>query len=71
MDDPCRPIGNHGVIGNLETVALIARDGVLDYLCWPQLDSPTIFADLLDPGTGGSFSIVPELESRLRPALRS
>lgn len=61
MANPPRPIADHGVVGNLETVALIARDGTLDYLCWPQLDSPTIFADLLDPGTGGCFRIEPDL----------
>jgi len=62
MGDSVRAIGDHGVIGNLETVALVARDGTLDYLCWPQLDSPTIFADLLDPGTGGCFEIKPEMD---------
>lgn len=62
MVDPRRTIGKHGIIGNLETAALVASDATIDYLCWPALDSPTIFADLLDEGRGGAFSVVPELE---------
>jgi GH15 family glucan-1,4-alpha-glucosidase len=56
-------IGDHGIVGNLETAALVASDGTVDYMCWPSLDSPTIFADLLDPGAGGAFSIRPRLEA--------
>jgi GH15 family glucan-1,4-alpha-glucosidase len=59
---PGRTIGDHGVIGNLETAALIARDGTIDYCCWPALDSPTIFAALLDPAQGGAFTITPALD---------
>jgi GH15 family glucan-1,4-alpha-glucosidase len=61
MVEAGRAIGDHGVIGDLETAALVARDGTIDYLCWPALDSPTIFADLLDSGSGGAFSIRPEM----------
>lgn len=60
---PLRSIGDHGIVGDLETVALVARDGTIDYLCWPSLDSPTVFADLLDGGgDGGAFAIRPELD---------
>ena len=62
MVEPLRTIGNHGIIGDLETAALVARDGTIDYLCWPALDSPTIFADLLDSGKGGAFTIEPKLD---------
>lgn len=62
MVKPLRTIGDHGIVGDLETVALIARDGTVDYLCWPTLDSPTIFADLLHPDRGGAFEIRPELD---------
>ncbi|KQR62672.1 glycoside hydrolase family 15 protein [Acidovorax sp. Leaf160] len=61
MTEALRTIGNHGIVGDLETVALVARDGAIDYFCWPTLDSPTVFADLLDPGRGGAFEIEPEL----------
>ena len=57
-----RTIGDHGIIGDLQTAALVARDGTIDYLCWPSLDSPTIFADLLDDERGGAFEILPELD---------
>ena len=59
---PGRTIEEHGIIGNLETAALVASDGVIDFLCWPRFDSPTVFAGLLDPGRGGSFELMPELE---------
>ncbi len=58
---PGRSIGDHGIIGNLETAALVARDGAIDFLCWPRFDSPTIFAALLDPEKGGAFEIEPQL----------
>jgi GH15 family glucan-1,4-alpha-glucosidase len=57
---PGRTIGDHGVIGNLDTAALVAMDGTIDYLCWPHLDSPTIFAALLDPDKGGEFLLAPD-----------
>jgi GH15 family glucan-1,4-alpha-glucosidase len=51
---PGREIRNHGLIGNLDTAALVALDGAIDFLCWPHLDSPTVFAGLLDPDKGGA-----------------
>lgn len=63
MVEPLRTIGDHGIVGDLETAALVARDGTIDYLCWPALDSPTIFADLLDNGKGGAFEIKPQLDN--------
>lgn len=61
MAKPVRPIGEHGIVGDLETAALVAQDGTIDYLCWPSLDSPTVFADLLHPHEGGAFFITPQL----------
>jgi hypothetical protein len=43
-----QPIENYGVIGDLHTVALVGMDGSIDFMCFPNLDSPTIFAALLD-----------------------
>jgi GH15 family glucan-1,4-alpha-glucosidase len=63
MVEPLRTIGNHGIIGDLETAALVALDATIDYLCWPSLDSPTVFADLLHPVDGGAFSLKPQLEN--------
>ncbi|TCR92058.1 GH15 family glucan-1,4-alpha-glucosidase [Rhizobium sp. BK376] len=57
-----RPIAEHGAIGNLATMGLVARDGTLDFLCWPQFDSPSVFAALLDPDRGGAFEIRPVID---------
>src|SRR5438093_11225533 len=56
------PIESHGVIGDLQTVALVALDGRIPFLCLPEFDSPTVFASLLDAERGGFFDIVPRLE---------
>lgn len=56
-----RPIGDYGVIGNLQSIALISRDGALDWLCLPHFDSPSLFAALLDADKGGSFRITPAI----------
>ena len=54
-----QPIENYGVIGDLNTVALVGLNGSIDFMCFPDFDSPTIFASLLDKHKGGSFSIHP------------
>ncbi len=52
------PIEGYGIVGNLETCALVGRDGSIDWCCLPSLSSPSVFARLLD-GDGGHFSITP------------
>ncbi|HKW45808.1 MAG TPA: glycoside hydrolase family 15 protein [Gemmatimonadaceae bacterium] len=52
-------IADHGVIGDLQTAALVASDGTIDFLCLPEFDSPTVFARVLDAEHGGSFAIAP------------
>ncbi|MFD3001352.1 glycoside hydrolase family 15 protein [Pontibacter toksunensis] len=54
-----QPIENYGVIGDLNTVALVGLNGSIDFMCFPDFDSPTIFASMLDKNKGGSFSIHP------------
>ena len=56
-----QPIENYGIIGNLETVALVGLDGSIDFLSFPEFDSPTIFAAMLDSEKGGRFRITPHL----------
>ncbi len=63
------PIEDHGVIGDLETVALVGRDGCIDFMCFPEFDSPTIFASLLDEERGGHFHLAPELKEATRKQL--
>ena len=63
------PIENHGIIGDLSTVALVAMDGSIDLLCIPRFDSPSVFASLLDAERGGRFQIAPTLEEMTRRQL--
>jgi GH15 family glucan-1,4-alpha-glucosidase len=53
------PIENYGLIGNMRTCALVGMDGSVDFMCWPEFDSPSIFCRLLDKDKGGHFSIHP------------
>ena len=52
-------IADHGLIGDLQTSALVAIDGTVDWYCVPRFDSPSIFASLLDEHRGGRFTLAP------------
>ncbi|MCC9138327.1 glycoside hydrolase family 15 protein [Pontibacter silvestris] len=54
-----QPIENYGVIGDLNTVALVGLNGSIDFMCFPDFDSPSVFSALLDKDKGGYFSIQP------------
>ena len=61
------PIENYGVIGNMESIALVSMNGSIDFFCYPDFDSPTVFAALLDDQRGGRFEIRPQIgEMRVR-----
>jgi GH15 family glucan-1,4-alpha-glucosidase len=53
------PIENHAMIGNMHSIALVAIDGTIDWMCMPRFDSPAIFASLLDDKKGGHFRVSP------------
>jgi GH15 family glucan-1,4-alpha-glucosidase len=50
------PIGEHALISDCQSAALVTRAGSIDWLCFPRFDAPAIFARLLD-GDAGHFSI--------------
>ena len=57
-----QPIENYGIIGDLHTVALIGMNGSIDWLCFPNFDSPSVFAAMLDSEKGGRFQITPTVD---------
>ncbi len=57
-----RPIEDYGIVGDLHTIAVVGMHGSIDFCSFPNFDSPTIFAALLDAERGGRFSIRPCLD---------
>jgi len=53
------PIEDHGIVGNLHTVALVGNEGTIDWFCPGRFDAPSLFGSILDSEDGGCFSLQP------------
>jgi GH15 family glucan-1,4-alpha-glucosidase len=55
-------LSDYGLIGDMRTAALVGLDGAIDWCCLPRFDSGSVFAALLDPERGGTWSVRPAVE---------
>ncbi|MFF4487981.1 glycoside hydrolase family 15 protein [Streptomyces sp. NPDC001544] len=70
QDTPWRtrplPIAEHGLIGDLRSVALVGSDGTIDWYCCPAFDAPSVFAAILDSERGGAFELAAAVPARTK-----
>lgn len=59
-----RSIGDYAIVGDLQTAALVARDGTVDWLCLPRFDSDACFAALLGDERHGRWVLGPAAGAR-------
>lgn len=64
------PLSEYGAVGNGRGLALVSRTGSVDWMCVPRLDSPAVFAALLDDRSGGRFAIRPDRDFDAASAYR-
>jgi GH15 family glucan-1,4-alpha-glucosidase len=58
-EDDYLPIAEHGLVGDLHTIALVGTNGTIDWYCCPAFDSPSVFGAILDKAEGGFYAIRP------------
>ncbi|MFI9828721.1 glycoside hydrolase family 15 protein [Streptomyces sp. NPDC051913] len=63
---PYLPIAEHGLIGDLRSVALVGTDGTIDWYCCPSFDAPSVFAAILDAERGGAFELAASVPARTK-----
>lgn len=69
-DQAYAPIEDYALIGNRISTALVSRDGSIDWACFPRMDSPSVFARILDTKRGGSWQLAPEQAYEVHRAYR-
>ncbi|MGW3138798.1 glycoside hydrolase family 15 protein [Streptomyces sp. NPDC001139] len=60
------PIAEHGLIGDLRSVALVGTDGTIDWYCCSAFDAPSVFAAILDAERGGSFELAASVPAKTK-----
>ncbi|MFG3662028.1 glycoside hydrolase family 15 protein [Streptomyces sp. NPDC047706] len=60
------PIAEHGLIGDLRSVALVGTNGTIDWYCCSAFDAPSVFASILDAERGGSFELAASVPGRTK-----
>src|ERR1700726_3986176 len=60
------PIEDYGVIGDMRSVALVGKNGSIDWCCLPDFNSPSVFAAILDDRKGGFYSLAPAGEYQVK-----
>jgi GH15 family glucan-1,4-alpha-glucosidase len=59
-------VSEHGLIGDLHTVALVGTNGTIDWHCSPSFDAPSFFGSILDADRGGSFELAAAVPAKTR-----
>jgi GH15 family glucan-1,4-alpha-glucosidase len=60
------PIAEHGLIGDLRSVALVGTNGTIDWYCCPSFDCPSVFGAILDAERGGCFELAASVPARTK-----
>jgi GH15 family glucan-1,4-alpha-glucosidase len=62
---PYPPIADYGLIGDMQSCALVSKQGSIDWACFPRFDGASVFGRLLDWHRGGHFLLAPKRQSRV------